>query len=305
MQYQHLPSTINDQITLLQSRGIVGDPALIRRWLETVGYYRLSAYWLPMERPPSPRQTRSKSFPLGTEFADIVDIYVFDRKLRLLVMEGIDRFEIAVRARWTNRFSIAHGSHAYMDYTNFVNGFEHAKMYAKITNVVKQSSEVFVEHYKGKYTNPFLPPLWQITELMTLGEISMWVKATKDMRLKDAIAKDLGFPSKETLEGSLQLLSYIRNICAHHGRLWNRRTVKRTPNIKSFHSDLEIEIKGNQRQPTNSIYNVLVILSKALRHQSPDTTFPTRVRELVGTRTLPQQKEMGLPSDWMLRPIWN
>ena len=304
MQYQHPPTTIDQQIKSLYSRGLVGDEELMRRWLLTVGYYRLSAYWLPWESPPTNSQTRSKTFPEGTEFSDIIDIYVFDRKLRLLIMEAIDRFEIAVRARWTNRLSLAQGSHAHMDCANFSDGFEYAGMYAKISNTAKQSKEVFIEHYRKKYTTPYLPALWQITELMTLGEISIWVKATKDKNVKDAIARDIGLPNKETLEGVLQLLSYIRNICAHHGRLWNRRTVKRSPNIRAFHLDMEIEVQGDQRQPGNSIYNVLVVLSKTLRHQSPDTTFPQRVRDLVNTRSLDQQNDMGFPPDWSTKPIW-
>jgi abortive infection bacteriophage resistance protein len=269
LQYQHLPTTIDEQIEFLRSRGIVGDEDLMRRWLKTVGYYRLSAYWLPWELPPADRETRSKRFPAGTNFKDIIDIYIFDRQLRLLIMEAIDRFEIAVRARWTNLFSLAHGAHAHMDYTNFQNGFDYARMFSKISTTVEQSSEVFIEHYRKKYTSPYLPPLWQITELMTLGEISMWVKAAKDNNMKDAVAKDLGLPNKETMEGTLQLLSYVRNICAHHGRLWNRRTVKRAPNIKSFRHDMDIEVNGNQHQPRNSVYNVLVCPSSDnLRHMA-------------------------------------
>lgn len=304
MQYQHPPTTIDQQIVFLQSRGIVGDEELMRRWLKTVGYYRLSAYWLPCELPPADGETRSKQFPPDTNFADIVDIYIFDRQLRLLIMEAIDRFEIAVRARWTNLFSLAHGSHAHMNHSNFQDGFEYARMFSKISNTVEQSSEVFIEHYRDKYTTPYLPPLWQVTELMTLGEISMWVKATKDNKIKDVVARDLGLPNKETLESTLQLLSYIRNICAHHGRLWNRRTVKRAPNIKIFRLDMDIEVKGNQHQPRNSIYNVLVVLAKTLRYQSPDTTFPNRVSALVNTRSTGQRLAMGFPADWKERPIW-
>jgi abortive infection bacteriophage resistance protein len=139
---------------------------------------------------------------------------------------------------------------------------------------------------------------------MTLGEISMWVKATKDNNMKDAVAKDLGLPNKETLEGTLQLLSYIRNICAHHGRLWNRQTVKRAPNIARFRQDMDIEVNGQQHQPRNSIYNALVVLAKTLRHQSPDTTFPDRVNALVATRSPAQLRAMGFPHDWQKRPIW-
>ena len=304
MRYQHVPTTIDQQIELLRTRGMVGNQELMRRWLETVGYYRLSAYWLPYELLPPAGQTRSKEFPPSTNFSDIVDIYVFDRKLRLLVMEAIDRFEIAVRSRWTNRLSMAHGSHAHMDYRNFTDGYEHAKMYAKIVQTASQSREVFIEHYRTKYTEPFLPPLWQITELMTLGEISMWVKATKDNRIKDAIARDIGLPNKETLEGTLQLLSYIRNICAHHSRLWNRRTVKRVHNIRNFRPDIDIEHTSGQHQPRNSIYNVLVVLARTLKHQSPDTTYPQRVANLISTRSRAQQRAMGFPDNWKSRPIW-
>lgn len=304
LQYNHTPTTVTDQIALLHSRGMCGDDDLMRRWLRTVGYYRLSAYWLPLELPPNASQTRSKQFPPNTAFSDIIDIYVFDRKLRLLVMEAVDRFEIAVRARWTNLLSLAHGSHAHTDARNFHDGFEHARMFAKIAKTAEESSEVFVEHYRRKYTDPFIPSLWHVTELMTLGELSHWVKATSDHRMKDELARDLGLPNKEVLEGTLQLLSYVRNICAHHGRLWNRKTVKRAPNIRQMRNDMDIDRSGKQHQPRNSIYNVLVILARTLRHQSPDTTFPQRVRLLVESRTTAQQNAMGFPSDWRSRPIW-
>lgn len=304
LEYRHLPTSIDQQIELLRSRGMAGDTSLMRRWLITVGYYRLSAYWLPYEVPPAKGETRSKRFGIGTDFAEIVDIYVFDRKLRLLVMEAIDRFEIAVRARWTNRLSVAHGSHAHMQSHLFLDGFKHAQMHSKIAQRSADSSEVFVEHYRRKYTNPFLPPLWQVTELMSFGELSHWVVNTRDNDLKDQIARDIGLPNKETLEGTLQLLSYIRNICAHHSRLWNRKTVKRSQNIRHFRVDLDIDRSGKQHQPRNSIYNVLVVLARTLRHQSPDTTFPQRVSNLVETRTPAQQAAMGFPADWRSRPIW-
>lgn len=283
---------------------MTGDTSLMRRWLITVGYYRLSAYWLPYELPPSEEETRSKRFQAGVDFAHIVDIYVFDRKLRLLVMEAIDRFEIAIRARWTNLLSVAHGSHAHMEIGLFRDGFRHAQMHAKIAQRSADSSEVFVEHYRRKYTDPFLPPLWQVTELMSFGELSHWVVNTQDNDLKDELARDIGLPNKETLEGTLQLLSYVRNICAHHSRLWNRKTVKRSRNIRQFRVDLDIDRSGKQHQPRNSIYNVLVVLARTLRHQSPDTTFPQRVRNLVETRTAAQQAAMGFPQDWRTRPIW-
>lgn len=67
-------TTIDDQISLLKDRGMAGGEGLMCRWLETVEYYRLSASWLPFEVYPPAGATRSKVFPLCSQFADIVGV---------------------------------------------------------------------------------------------------------------------------------------------------------------------------------------------------------------------------------------
>ena len=173
-----------------------------------------------------------------------------------------------------------------------------------MANRAGQSREVFIAHYKDKYTEPYMPPLWAVTELMTFGDLSKWVAATRDLSIGSAIASDLGLPTRETLEGVIQALTYVRNICAHHGRLWNRRMVKRIPNVKRFREDLVIKTTGHQTQPENLIFNVLVVLNKMLVHQSSDTSFPQRLKVLVESRTEAQQISMGFPADWRTRPAW-
>lgn len=309
MLYDKPATTIDEQIRLMAERGMSGEEALMRRWLETVGYYRLSAYWLPFELPAGKDQTRAKTFQPGTRFETIVDIYVFDRKLRLLVMEAIERIEIALRSRWTNRLTLAHGSHAHLDGAAFQSGYDHINLLSSLATRARDSNEVFVEHYRRKYAEPFMPPLWMATELMTFGELSRWYALTKDLKVKSAVAKDLGLPSREVLEGTLQLIAYIRNICAHHGRLWNRQTVKRLPNIKRFRDDLVVvetrTEQGMQAQPANLIYNALVVLVHMLRRQSPDTSFAARVSKLAATRSADQLRSMGFPPDWANRPCWS
>lgn len=111
-------------------------------------------------------------------------------------------------------------------------------------------------------------------------------------------------PSREVLEGTLQLLSYMRNICAHHARLWNRHTVKRLPYSKRFKLDLDIKFNDLQHQPSNQVYNALVVLIHLIRHQSVETTFPTRLKDLVETRPGAQLRSMGFPEDRTVRPCW-
>ena len=289
MRCEKLPTTIEQQIALLRERGMtLADERVAWRWLETVGYYRLSAYWLPFE--------------------DVIDIYTFDRKLQLLVTEAIERIEVNVRARWTNRVALAHGAHAHMDPTLLDSGWKHARWLANLSERTGESREVFIGHYKSKYDEPYLPPLWAVTELMTFGELSKWVEATRDAKIRGAVAKDVGRPTQEVLTGTLQFLSYVRNVCAHHGRLWNRRTVKRLPNIKRrmFAKNLEADEDATsaQRQLSNRLYNVLTMLNLLVRHQAPDTSFPVRLREFVETRTDEQLTAMGFPADWRNRSAW-
>lgn len=305
MRYNKPATNIDAQIELLKSRGMIcDDEDLVRRWLVTVGYYRLSAYWLPYELTPPPNQTRSKRFAPETAFESIVGVYTFDRQLRLLVTEAIERVEIALRSSWTHRMSLDGGPHVHLDNTAFDSGWTHAKRISAMADRVGQSREVFINHYREKYTAPYMPPLWAVTELMTLGELSRWVSATANRRIGSSVAKDLGLPTRETLEGVIQAIAYVRNMCAHHARLWNRRFVKRMPNIKRFRDDLAIDLVGEQAQPQNYIYNVLVVLARLLVHQSPDTSFPNRVGILVLSRNEDELTSMGFPSDWKSRPIW-
>jgi abortive infection bacteriophage resistance protein len=298
------PATpITEQVALLKARGMtISNVNLATRWLETVGYYRLSAYWLPYESLPPVGQTRSKKFPPGVRFEEVIDLYIFDRRLRLLVTEAIERLEVAVRARWTNRLALAHGPHAHMDARLFLSGWDHARMVSKLSDAAHKSREVFVEHYRSKYSEPYMPPLWAVTELMTLGELSLWVKSTKDASLRSSVAKDLGLPTAETLTGALEVFSLVRNICAHHGRLWNRKTVKRLPTIKRFSAVLVPEAGGHQL--SNRIFNVLTLLVLLMRHQSNEATFPKRLKKLLESREKKQLDAMGFPADWRRLAAW-
>ena len=283
----------------------VGAEETASKWLESVGYYRLSAYWLPFEVPSRTDAVRSKTFRKGTTLDAVVDLYVFDRKLRLLVLEAIERVEVHVRSRWTYHMAHAHGPHAHLNHALFAGGLNHAEQLVRLARSVEKSEETFIAHYKGKYTEPYSPPLWSATELMTLGELSKWFQATRDNSIKSKVGRDIALPTKEIVEGVLQVLSYIRNICAHHGRLWNRRTVKRLPKIKRFREDLVLVANvSGQDENDNRLYNALVVLLHLMDQQGTDSTLRGRLQDLLEPRSLPELGQMGFPSDWQSRPIW-
>ena len=107
------PLSLADQLSLLISRGLtMSDPSDATHYLTHIGYYRLSGYALPFQIGGSGADRHN--FKPGVTFDDILDRYVFDRKLRLLVMDAIERIEISVRAALSNILAPRHGAHWYM-----------------------------------------------------------------------------------------------------------------------------------------------------------------------------------------------
>nr|WP_182263112.1 Abi family protein [Rhodococcus sp. UFZ-B548] len=95
--------TIEEQRELLQSRGMtISDTTAAERWLHSIGYYRLSGYWYPhriRNQPAGSTPVIEDHFTPGTSFEQILDLYEFDRKLKLLVLDAIERIEVAMRLR--------------------------------------------------------------------------------------------------------------------------------------------------------------------------------------------------------------
>lgn len=285
----------------------ISDPHECQRWLETVGYYRLSAYWLPFETGPSGEATRSKTFKEGVSFENVTDLYVFDRRIRNLILEAIERVEIHVRSRWTYHMSHEHGAHAHLKPEIFDNTARYAEQLVRLTRSIEKSEETFIVHYRQKYSQPSCPPLWAVTELMTFGELSKWFQATNDRSIQSKIAKELGLPTREVAESVLQVLAYTRNICAHHGRLWNRRFVKRLPKIKRkpIRANLIIETDKGREVVENRLYNIMVILLYMLDQQNTDSTFRDRLIQILSEVSHQTLTMMGFPADWRLHSIWN
>jgi abortive infection bacteriophage resistance protein len=83
--FTKLATTYKQQVDLLQQRGMqIEDPATAAFYLQHINYYRLGAYWLPFEVDHA-----SHRFKPGTRFDDVLKLYVFDRELRLLVLDAI------------------------------------------------------------------------------------------------------------------------------------------------------------------------------------------------------------------------
>lgn len=304
MHFDKPPLSLADQVALWRSRGLqVADVPRAVRYLDNIGYYRLSAYCLPFEVLPAAGERRQHQFIPGTTFEQVLQLYIFDRKLRLLVIEAIERLEVAVRTRWAHAMSLRHGAHAHMDSACFKDPRWHAQNLASLARDMEHSTETFVVHYRATYTSPDLPPIWAVVETMSLGALSHWVKNTRDNVAKQTVANSLGLPTVEVMERVLHVLTPIRNACAHHSRLWNRRLPMKLPHIKRQASNL-VPPESPHHQ-ANYLYNPLALLAVMLNTMNPGTTWAARLVRLLDTE-LPADRlsAMGFPQDWRTRPVW-
>lgn len=211
MKYGKPPLLYADQLNLLISRGLAcPDSGRALEWLKRIGYYRLSAYFIPF------RQPQTDQFRAGTSLDDVVELYKFDGGLRLLTMQALDRIEVAVRAAITYHLAHDLGTFGYADRANFDAGYNHAGLMNTLQREEQKTGEVFVRHYRTKYTSEPVLPVWMATELLSFGALSkMFANLRTSGRKKTAKA----FAQPEPVFTSwLHALVATRNICAHHSR---------------------------------------------------------------------------------------
>lgn len=302
--YTKVPLTIDDQVVHLRGKGMIWtDEADVKRWLRTVGYYRLGAYWYWYQDLSAHTSGHPRPFKPNTTFEKVVADYVFDRELRLLVAEAIDRVEIELRARWSHLMAVQYGPHAHLDVSAFDRRFDHGRQVQKARVEFDRAlkKELFARHYAETYGPPDLPPIWVATELMEFGSLNHWVRFTKDEQLVKKIALDMGLPTNGVLLNVLPLINEIRNACFHHHRLWNRRFVWKIKRIARFDHDLN----SRGQHLDDHLFNGLVVLARMVEAQSPSTTWPSRLyRFLKERRTGFELGVMGFPNGWEGKPLW-
>ena len=238
----------------------ITDVARAEHWLRHVSYYRLSAYWLPFEYPKGNAGPR---FVPGTSFDTVIALYDFDRRLRLLVLDAIERIEVAVRGSWAYELAQRFGPHGYLDAALYQHAGKYYDNLTRLTNDVASSPETYIDHYRRTYNTPAMPPVWMVAEMMSFGQLSRWYALLDDRALRNAIAKPLGL-HEAVLVPLLKHLSTIRNSCAHHARLWNRGFLLRM-RVPFKPAALVSTLEPPAAHAPAQLYNALVLIVYLLR----------------------------------------
>lgn len=309
-------TTISDQVEILQRRGLSLEHDEAGRWLEMVGYYRLSGYWYPYRKISS--GVRGDGFVQGASFDDVVRLYEFDRKLRTQIHDGIERIEVALRSS-VNYLIAEKDPLGYQDASLFRPTFDHSTWLTtagRRVNRAKRHSEP-IRHYEKKYGGRV--PVWVLTEVLDFSDVS---KLYEGMFARDqwTVAERLGIWIDETSLSSgqrkkarrvhplarwFEQLSVIRNTAAHHSRVWNRSfTPAGTAALRSI-DGLRCLPEGQSERA----FGALTLMGYLLQRTSPGTTWTDKVRLLVDETlsTVPERSgaEMGFPAGWQATPVWS
>ena len=294
MTYTKPPLTFEQQADLLLGRGLSADrPTLLAR-LQAVSYYRLSAYWYPFKRP-------DETFESGTTLDTVWRRYVFDRQLRLFVMDVIERVEVAVRTRLVYELAHQHGAFAHLSVGAFpgIDPAEHRRLVDEMRENAKRSREAFIEHFRTTYDEFPDLPLWVAAEIMTFGNLFTMFRHS-GMHVQRTIGSDYGLSGK-VLYSWLLVLNYVRNLCAHHSRLWNRELA-----VKPLIPDRRHDPRwyAGVTVPNNRMFAVLTLLACLMRQIAPQSGWRDRLFSLFDKYPDIPLAAMGIPADWRKHPLW-
>lgn len=295
--YSKQALSITDQISLLEKRGVlIEDPSFAHQVLETVSYYRFTAYLYPFRKNDG-----TDNYIPGTSFNRCWQYYRFDRKLRFCVIDAIERVEVAVKTQIVNHISTKYGPFAYRDKSIFavpVNLAQFNKLLLFIDSETQKSKEEFVEHFRNSYDTSNGLPFWMAVEVMTFGNMLTLFRLLKK-KDKQAIAKFFG-SNERVFESWLNNLNYVRNICAHHGRLWNRQLAV-NPLIPAKNSKWH---ENTYPINVNRIYSTLCILKSLLDVIAHQSNWKSRFYSLLANFPMIHRVSMAIPDNFEKSAIW-
>lgn len=287
--------TPRELVTLLENRGlIINDRQKAQLYLENIGYYRLSAYMYPLLKAPKTLH----HYKFGSSFSKVMMLYRFDKKLRLLLFNEIEKIEVAVREAVMN-MTIERTSDIYWltNSSYFHNQTIFNNSMTMLSKEYERSTEDFIEHFKRTYNEPF-PPAWILGELLPMGSVNMYYRNLKDKTLKKQIAKRFCLHAP-VFESWLSVLTLTRNTCCHHARVWNKVN-KIIPNDMRGMTRPWITIPADKRR----IYYNMCIIKYFLDIISPNNDMLDKMHNLFSKFPEIDLAALGFPSGWENEPLW-
>ena len=286
---------VHDLVQLLIARGLnITDRQKAERYLSTIGYYRLSAYMIPLMRTPK----SAKLFKSGVSFRQAMMLYRFDKKLRMLIFNEIEKVEVAIRATIVNTICELTGDKFWMtNPVHFADASKFANTLSLISKEVRRSHEEFITDFMTNHTDSY-PPVWMLAEILPFGYITNIFCNLKDKKLKKKVSQQFGL-QVPPFESWMTKLYLTRNDCAHHARVWNKRNTM-NPTIPNRMTRPWITLSTDPLK----VYHDICIIKYLLDVVSPNNDMLAKLRWLFVDFPEIDLAAMGFPKGWEMEPIW-
>lgn len=299
MLYEKQEFTIQQHIKQLQNRGlIIDDLSLAEHYLAHVSYYRLAGYWWPMQD-----DKEQHLFKPNSKFEDVIYLYNFDRELRVLIFDAIEKIEISLRTKLIYHLSHEFDPWWFQNINIFQDSGALIDTLANLKEEIDRSKDIFIKEHKKKYKEDLrFPPAWKSLEMTSFGSLSkLYGNLKNTIKSKDTIAEELGAVNHTYLPSWLQSIAQIRNYCAHHSRLWN----KNLPGTPKVLSRPPYRWLMDVPTDTQKLYLHLCIIRYMLNIIAPENSFAIKMKELLTKYPSVDPNALGFKPDWRNEVLWN
>ena len=296
MKYLKEPLTTSQIIDVLKERGLsIEDEEKACRYLEHVSYFRFASYLRPMEI-----DSKSHNYKMTASFDKACCLYEFDMKLRELLFSAIQQIEISLRSKIINKFSLAYGPMWFINESLAIDKHKYVENLNTIERELQRSKDDFIkEHYK-KYDKTTFPPSWKLFELSSFGCLIKLYNNFNDVSVKKKLSRDYGVPQHEIMESWMISVNVIRNICAHHGRMWNRII----PVMPQLPKTLKNKWIVEKPQLSNKLYSSLCCIAYWLNSINPNNSFTSDFKTLLRKYPNVDTNAMVFTKEWEIEPLF-
>ena len=296
MSYSKIALDYPDIILMLQMRGLsIPDFLEAQEFLKNVSYFRLAAYLRPLEADKI-----THVYKPGASIDTAIALYAFDSDLRTLLFSAIQKIEIALRSRIIHNFSIAYGPFWYIEPALCMNQHRFIENLSSLERELNRSKEDFIKDHYRKYGDEGVPPSWKALELASFGCLSKLYFNFFETKAKKSIARSFGIPQHSIFESWLASINSLRNVCAHHDRVWNRSM--------TMWPKLPVKLSGQWINDTsvskNRLYAVLSCMVYWLNSIEPSNTFVDDLKKLLSFHPEVDLGAMGFPYKLQSEPLW-
>ena len=280
----HQPAmNVDEQIENLKSKGLlIQDEDYAKSFLNDVSYFRvIKAYSLGLKE-------KNGIYHEDVTFEQIVSLYLFNSNFRQTLFPLIERVEINLRCRVSNYISSKYGILAHLEPSIFANRIEYYAQFLEDIQkeIARNKRSPFVKNFLDNYIGGAIP-LYALVEILSFGTLSKFFRNMPNED-KKAIASTFSVPFPY-FESWIESIAYVRNICAHYGRLYNAKLTK-SPKLYKKYLTEKIE---NYR-----VFAILICLKHLLPNDRHWEDFVNITEALLQKYPRVDLAKIGFPETW-------